>query len=84
MKAIGSVYAELIMKPLMVVWCQCYMMFVEGLNHAHKIHNKKNRSTYCRKWCEFHLFHLTCGMDSVLNKLVKMCCDKNLQTWFAV
>lgn len=57
MKAIGSVYAELIMKPLMVVWCQCYMMFVEGLNHAHKIHNqKKNRSTYCRKWCEFHLF----------------------------
>lgn len=23
-------------------------------------------------------------MDSVLNKLVKMCCDKNLQTWFAV
>lgn len=40
MKAIGSVYAELIVKPLMVVWCQCYMMFVEGLNHAYKIHNK--------------------------------------------
>lgn len=40
MKAIGSVYAELIMKPLMVVWCQSYMMFVEGPNHAHKIHNK--------------------------------------------
>ena len=40
MKAIGSVYAELVVKPLMVVWCQCYMMFVEGLNHAYKIHNK--------------------------------------------